>query len=520
VKDARSVTRATGILTAGTALSRITGLARVAALAYALGVTGTRLADTYNLANTTPNIIYELFLGGILTSVFIPVLVEIRTRKTGDPSALVSVFLVALAIVSALAAVAAPLVMRLYTFRVEDPVVRAAQLELATFLLRWFAPQIFFYGLAAIAQALLNVRGRFGAPSFAPVLNNLTVIATFLAFAHLMGEQGLDLSFRAKVLLGAGTTAGVVMQALILLPALRGEGLHFRLHPRDPAVSRGVRLSIYVVGYVLVNQLGYWVILALANRDPGGVTAYQVAYMFFLLPHSLFAVSLHTALFPDLSSAAASADWESYRRWFAFGVRGVAYLLAPAAFGYLVLAEPVTHLVLVRGLAKPQDAVLVASVLRAFALGLVFFSSFQFLTRCFYSLPDTRTPTVVNAATVTVNTLANLPLFAWLGVRGLALGHAIGYTTGALLLLVLLHRKVPGGLGLRVLLVPLVKISLVAAAMGACVWAIAAALPDVDVLVVTVCVGAGAILYLAFSLVAGLSERAIVVDQLPWARRR
>jgi putative peptidoglycan lipid II flippase len=342
-------------MTVGTGLSRLTGLVRVAAMTYALGVTGTRLADTYNLANTTPNIIYELFLGGILTAVFIPVLIEARERRIGDQSALVSVSLVALAAVSAVAAVAAPFVMRMYTFRIADPQIREAQLELASFLLRWFAPQIFFYGVSGIAQALLNVRGRFSPPAFAPVLNNLVVTATLIAFARVVASNSLDLTLGAKTLLGAGTTAGVVLQAVVLLPFLRGDGLRFRPDVSDPAVRRAVRLAAYVVGYVIVNQAGLWVVLALANGVRGGVTAYQVAFIFLQLPHGLFAVSLVTALFPDMTRAVAAADWDTYRHWFAVGSRGVFYLLAPAAIGYGLLARPITRLVLARGVAGLRE---------------------------------------------------------------------------------------------------------------------------------------------------------------------
>ena len=219
------VSRASGLMTAFTAMSRATGLLRVAAMTYAVGVSATRLADTYNLANTTPNIVYELFLGGIFTAVFVPVLVDIRTKGQGEKSALVTVSLLVLAVVSVLTAVVAPLIIRIYTFRIADPATRAAQLELATYLLRWFAPQIFFYGLSAVAQALLNVRGRFGAPAFAPVLNNVAVTAMFFFYARVITEHGLHLSTRARITLGAGTTAGVVLQAIVLIPYLRGDGL-------------------------------------------------------------------------------------------------------------------------------------------------------------------------------------------------------------------------------------------------------------------------------------------------------
>ncbi len=504
--------RATGLMTIGTGLSRLTGLLRVASMTFALGVTGTKLADTYNLANTTPNIIYELFLGGILTAVFVPVLIETRERRRGDPSALISVSLLALAIVSALAAIGAPFVMRIYTFRISDPETRAAQLELATFLLRWFAPQIFFYGLSGIAQALLNVRGKFSAPAFAPVLNNLVVAGTLITYARVIGSEQLDLSVGAKTLLGAGTTAGVVLQALVLLPALRGNGLHFKLDVRDPAVTRVLRLAVFVIGYVVINQIGFWVVLALANGVQGGVTAYQVAFIFLQLPHGLFAVSLITALFPDLSRAATGADWDRYRRAFGTGVRGVFYLLAPAAVGYGLLAEPITRLVLARGVAGIRDADAVASVLQAFAVGLVFFSAFQLMTRCMYALGDTRTPTGINAIAVAVNTAVNVPLFAWLGVRGLGFGHAVGYATGAILLLVTLARRVPGGLALRSLVQPLARTAAIASAMGVCVWAIARYVPGGSTSVVGVSVGAGAILYLAFSQVARVEERSIVLD--------
>ena len=504
--------RATAVMAAGTALSRITGLGRVMALTFALGVTGTRLADTYSLANTTPNIIFELFLGGVFTAVFVPVLVEIRTRSQ-DASPLVSTSLLVLAAVSAMTAIAAPLVMRIYTFRIADPQVRAEVLDLASFLLRWFSPQIFFYGLSAIAEALLNVRRRFGPPKFAPVLNNLIAIATLLVFAQAFGQRGLDLGLGAKTLLGAGTTAGVVLQAIVLVPMLRGEGLRFRPSLSDAGVRRVLRLSVFVVGYVVVNQAGLWFVLALATRVVGGVTAYQIAFMFLQLPHGLFAVSLISALLPDLASAAQRRDWVGYRRSLAHGIRGVAYLLLPAAVGYWLLAEPITRLLLVRGVAGARDAALVAGVLRAFAVGLVFFSLFQLLTRSFYALQDTRSPMLLNALAVGIHTIVNVPLFAWLGVRGLAYGHAIAYAVGSVALLSALHTRI-GGLGLREHVPALVRIGVGTAVMGVGVAAADALIGEGDVVRTVVAVGVGAVLYLSFSQVAGVPERRILLPRV------
>jgi putative peptidoglycan lipid II flippase len=503
--------RASGLMTIATALSRVTGLVRVAAMTYALGVTATRLADTYNLANTTPNIVYELVLGGVFTAVFVPVLVEIRTTERGSRSALVTVSMIVLAVASILTAVAAPLVIRIYTFRIADPATRAAQLQLATYLLRWFAPQIFFYGVWSIAQALLNVRGRFGPPAFTPVVNNVAVTAMFVAYARVIGQHGLHISPTARVTLGAGTTAGVVLQAILLVPYLRGDGLRFRARFTDPAVRRVAKLSAFVVGYVVINQIGFWVVLALANGRRGGVTAFTIAFMFFQVPHALFAVSLLTALFPDISQAAADGDWDAYRGWFASGVRGVAYLLLPATAGYLLLARPITRLILARGFANAHDALLVAGVLQALTIGLIFFSLFQLLTRSFYALHDTRTPTALNAVAVAVNTGINFPLFAWLGVAGLGYAQSIAYAVGAALLAWRLAVRVPGGLRLQELARPIGRMLAAAAAMGAIVALVALARPFDDALTVTIAVLAGAILYLAFSQVAGIEERELLL---------
>jgi putative peptidoglycan lipid II flippase len=512
--DAPRLYRAAGVMTIGTALSRLTGLVRLAAMTAALGVTAGKLADTYNLANTTPNIVYELFLGGILTSVFVPVLIEARERQRGDQSALVSVSLLALGVISALAAVGAPLIMRIYTFRVDDPVLRAQQLELATFLLRWFAPQIFFYGVSAIAEALLNVRGRFGPPKFAPVLNNLVVTATLFAFARMVTAPTLELDTTAKMLLGAGTTAGVVLQAIVLLPFLRGERLRPRFDFRDPSVVRVLRLSVFVIGYVAINQIGLWVVLALANGVRGGVTAWQVAFIFFQLPHGLFAVSLHSALFPDLSRAAGIGDWDAFRQRLSTGLRGVAFLNLPAAIGYAVLAHPITRLIVAHGVAEARDAAAVANVLRVVAIGLVFYSSFALFVRAFFALQDTRTPALLNAASVVVQIALSVPLFFWIGVRGLALAHASSYIVGVVLQASVLHRRVPGGLHLGSLAAPLTRIVVAAAGMGLGVWGLTALLNAADVVVVAAGVGAGAILYLAFSQVAGVDERQMVLQLL------
>ena len=199
-------------MSVGITLSRVTGFLRLSAMAYAIGVAQTRLADAYNVANNTPNIVYELVLGGVLTSVFVPVFVEWlqeRGQEEADELARRVVTLAAIVLtgIMLLGIVAAPVIVRLYTLRVSGP-GSDAERALATFFLRWFMPQIVFYGIGAIANGLLNANGRFMATMFAPILNNLVVIGTFIAFAAMHGPgvptpDGLTTAQRYVLALGA-----------------------------------------------------------------------------------------------------------------------------------------------------------------------------------------------------------------------------------------------------------------------------------------------------------------------------
>ena len=445
--------RNTAVMSVGTALSRVTGFLRLSAMAYALGIAETRLADAYNIANITPNIVYELALGGILTSVFLPVFVEwlqSRGREAAWDVArkVLGIAAVSLSIITVLGIVLAPWVIRLYTVGVPDGQRHAVE-DLASFFLRWFMPQIVFYGIGAVATGLLNAHRRFAVPMFAPILNNLIVIATFLTFAAMSRPgQAVLATGPQKLVLAIGTTLGVVMMTVALWPSLRRLGFRFRWRPgwMDEAVVRIGHLAKWVVVYVVANQLGYLVVLILAARVKGGYTAYAAAFMLFQLPHAIFVVSVFTALLPAMSSRWVDGDRDAFRELLARGIRWTAVIVVPAALGYLVLAVPIVRLLLQHGVAGPRSTDLVAGVLVFFSLGLFSFSTFQLLLRAYYSMQDTRTPALVNIAAVCLNVLVDLVLVLALGmgVRGLALGHAIAYTFGSIGLLALIRRRLGG----------------------------------------------------------------------------
>src|SRR5438477_467990 len=201
-------------------------MVRLAAMAYALGFD--RLADSYNLANTTPNIVYELLLGGVLSATLVPIFVEHREKGDDEAtSAVVTVVGVALVLLTGLGIIIAPAVVRLYSLRLSGATA-AAQQHVATDLLRMFMPQMLFYGITAIATALLNAHRRFAAPAVTPVFNNLLVTAIFLAVPHLVRGhltlESVEHDPGTLLLLGLGTTAGIAARALPLWPAVRPAG--------------------------------------------------------------------------------------------------------------------------------------------------------------------------------------------------------------------------------------------------------------------------------------------------------
>ncbi|HEX2046411.1 MAG TPA: murein biosynthesis integral membrane protein MurJ [Acidimicrobiales bacterium] len=446
--------RSAAVMAVGTTLSRITGLGRLVAMAFALGVTESRLADSYNIANTMPNVIYELILGGVLTSVFIPVLVEeMRKRRDDDAedsvSALVTTSVLVVVALSVLAVVAAPWLIRLFTFRLSG-VEQAEQQALATFFLRIFAPQIAFYGIAAVAGGLLNAHDRFAVPMFAPIANNVVVIATFLAFAAIVSgtpdEAGVATDLAQKLLLAVGTTGGVAVMALAHWPAVRKlpGGLHFRPDFRHPAVRKLARLSLWTLGYVVANQLSFGVGLVLANGVQGGPTAMFTAFAFFQLPYGVAAVSIMTALVPRMSAQAVEGDEDGFRASVSTGMRLMGLLLLPATAFYLVLSRPLITTLLEHGVMTASSSRLVAEVLDMFALGLVPFSFYLLLLRAFYARQDAKTPTLVNVVLNTVYAVFSLILFPAFRVQGLALAHSLCYVTGAVLAGVLLSRRIGG----------------------------------------------------------------------------
>jgi len=521
------LSRATAGMAVATFFSRLTGFGRVVALAYALGFT--RFTDSYNLANTTPNIIYDLVLGGILASFIVPVFVEHLTTRDEDDSweaisVVVTAALLVLVGVTLLFVVIAPAVIHLYSFRLKGAAAHDQQ-EVATALLRMFAPQILFYGMTALIAAVLNARHKFVLPMATPILNNIIVIGVLLLVPHMASKPELTNLHAVRndtgllLFLGLGTTLGVAVQAFALIPALRrvAPRLRFRWDPRAAVLRQVLRLSGWTFGYVISNQVAFWIALILANGTEGGISAYSAAYIFFQLPYGILAVSILTALTPDLAERWSRRDLTGFRQRMGTGMRTGALVLLPAAVGYMVLARPLVRLLLEHGNLSKAGADLTADVLFWFALGLPAFSLYLLFVRGYTSMQDTRTPFLINLAENVVLIALDLVLYPAMGVTGLALGFSLSYVFAAVVAGWDLRRRTgslaDAGTGAAV-----VRIAVASAVMGAIVAVASIGINDTRGIElaarVLASVAVGVVTFVGIAWALGVRELTVFTRQL------
>ncbi|MFG2570470.1 murein biosynthesis integral membrane protein MurJ [Streptomyces sp. NPDC048567] len=450
-----SVLRSGAVMAAGSLVSRATGFIRSAVVVAALG-TGLR-ADGYTVANTVPNILYMLLIGGALNAVFVPELVRAAKEHSDGGAAytdrLLTLCTVGLLALTALAVLGAPLIIQVYA-----PTYDGDQAELTIALARYCLPQILFYGLFTLLGQVLNARDRFGAMMWTPVLNNLVIIAVFgLYLWTAAGSDGALTSAQAQWL-GWGTTAGIAVQSLALVPSLRAA--KFRWRPRfdwrGSGLTRPLRAAGWLVMLVLTNQAAYWVITRLATASGqhaadqnlaggAGYTAYSYAYQLWVVPQGIVTVSLVTALMPRMSRAAAGGDLAGVRRDLSYALRTSAAVVVPAAALLLALAPWVMGSVFGYGRTGPADITVMAGMMAAFAPGLIAFSGQYVLSRGFYAMSDTRTPFLLNLVIAALNAglsvAAYLALPARWAVTGMAGAYSVALLTGFAVTAYVLHRR-------------------------------------------------------------------------------
>jgi len=471
-----SVSRAAAGMGVATAISRGFGFVRVLVVAAVLGTT--YLGNTFQAANSTSNVLFELLAAGALSAVLVPTFVSLLDQGGDDEAnrlagGLLWVALCGLGAVTVAGVVGAPLIARVLTANVDDPAIATEQRELATFLLRFFVPQVLLYAYGTVATAWLYARRRFAITALAPIGNTVVIVAALVAFRVAAGpEPGLDLSSGERMLLVVAGTGGVIAYVATLVGAAARTG--FRLWPRrprrDPALGRLLRLAAW--GVLLHANAGLLLSAALVfgNGVAGGVVAYQVAFVFFLAPYAVLAQPIHTAVLPELARQAAHGDTSAFASTVRWALDRMTVLVVPVAAAMAALALPAMRVVAF-GEARAQGPGLIAAALVGLAFGLLPYGALLLLARAYYALGDSRTPAVVAivSALVGVATMAGLAL-ATQGqarVAALGIGHSVAYLVGAAALAFSLARR----LG-RPIVARMLPASLSAAGLLACMaWA-------------------------------------------------
>ncbi|HEX8631766.1 MAG TPA: murein biosynthesis integral membrane protein MurJ [Catenuloplanes sp.] len=435
-------------------ISRLTGFARTAVIVAALG--GYLVGDAYATAQLFPGMVYELLLGGILTSVVIPVLVR---RRGSDPDRgeaytqrLLTLTVLTLGVATVLTVFAAPVLAVLYAGANKPEAFR----ELVTNLSYLMLPIMFFSGVSALFSGILNTRGHFAAPMWTPILNNLVVIGAGGLYIALFGATAIQpqqMTPGRIAVIGGGTLLGVIVQAIGLWPALRRVGFRWRwrFDFRALGLAELGRLGGWVFCYVAVSQVGVLVLMRLLNEASGagtnaGPLIYNAAFLLLMMAHGIVAVSIITALMPRMSAAAADGRFAELSADLSQGSRMAAAVLAPIAVCYAVLSGPIPVVLFENGAYNRDNSLTTSLVLLMAALALVPFAISQLFTFALYALTDTKAAAMINIPVVALRIGVQVALFYWLDrqftAAGLMVGNAVSYLLAVALSAMFLRSRI------------------------------------------------------------------------------
>lgn len=519
----------------GTVFSRVTGFARTIMLAAALGTH--LLGDAYQTANNVAFIVNDLLIGGLLASVFVPFLVKRRMHDTDGGKAtedrLFTTGLLALLLITVVAIAGSEILIRIYAGGFEPQ-----QHEVAVQLARFLMAQIFFIGGSGIASAMLNARKHLVAPMWAPVLNNLTIIAVAALFLVVAGPGTTPETIQAEhiALLGLGTTVGQVIQCGILFWALRAAGFSWRprLDLRGSGMGEAMRAAGWMFVYIAIAQFGMLISTNVSTRagvmaaqagdgSGAGITAYKYAFMLFQLPYAIIAVTVITALLPRLSEHVAAGRRDQVRSDFSRGFRLSSALLVPISLAMVVFAIPFCVLIYAHGSTSVEDARAIGTILMVFSVMLLPFTLFQLQMRVFYAVGDTRTPALIAIPAEAVHAVSALSLLFLLPPRqivmGLPVAYGLYYIVGSLCAWLLLRRELHGMDGRRMVgtLVRLHVAAVPSVVAGVAVLVFAGQLPGVVLpAIVAIVVGGviGAVLYILTARWLNVTEVTTIVGMV------
>ena len=446
--------RASSVMAVGTIISRITGFIGGVIMIATLGTA--LLADAFNVANTMPNILYNLLVGGALTAIFVPQLVRAFDDTDGGhlfASRLVTTISGILLALVVIGVIFAPQLVYIYAPSFSTPGFETER-EIAIAFTRYCLPQIFFLGLFTMLGQVANARGSFAPLMWAPIANNLVVIVVFSAFLLKWPNVSVDSITDTQIqILGWGTTAGIIIQALILIPVVKKSGIRIRPKWGVAGLGKSFSLAGWTLVYVLISQIGYLITVnvattaAVESAKAGittgvGFTPFKNAYLIMLLPYSIVTISIVTALLPHMSKLAINKKIDDVKDQLLRAIKTVGVLTIPSSVAFLLFGPLITE-VLFFGIDK-NDGIYIGYVLSALSLGLVAFSINLVLIRGFNAFEDTRTQVwsilIINIISVGLSYLflAILPS-DWVTV-GLGFAFSASYLIGLFITLRLLKK--------------------------------------------------------------------------------
>jgi putative peptidoglycan lipid II flippase len=481
----RSLARSSAVMASGTVASRVLGFLRASLL---LAVVGTGLSgDAFDVANTLPNQFYLLLAGGVLNAVLVPQITKAATHDDGGHefvNRLLTLSFTLVAIATVVVTALAPVLVRLFSQGWDEQTI-----ALSTTFAVICIPQILFYGLYTLLGQVLNARGQFAAYMWAPTVANVVAIAGLLWFRLRFPTQpGVDAWTSRMVWVLAGTaTLGVAAQALVLIVPLRRSGFRFR--PvwgfRGVGLHSASRVALWTFAALAVSQLGFVVtskVLTRANdlmtsqhlEGGAGKAAYSGAFLLFMLPHSLITLSLVTALFTRMSTAAHAGRTDEVVSDFGRGLRMPAVLLVPGTVAAVLLGNAAVHLAYFGNTEAQTHAI--AQVMIAMMLGLVPFGWLYLIQRVYYAYEDAKTPFYLQLVVTVVATVVNLYAFTvdptragiWVGI-----GQTVSNLAAALVGFLLLRRRL-GLLRLRSTVRLYVRLAVASLTAGLVCWPLVA----------------------------------------------
>ncbi|RRR99640.1 murein biosynthesis integral membrane protein MurJ [Glycomyces terrestris] len=497
----KNVVRSSLLMGAGSLVSRITGFGRTVVISAAIGAG--LLGNSYTTAQYFPQMIYELVLGGVFASIIMPLFVKAHKNDADGGDAFAQRLLTLAALVLGAAALLVTLGAPLIARAMAEP----AQYALVTEFSYLMLPALLLYGLFAILSGVLNSREHFGAPMWVPIINNLVVITVgavfFLVYTRDAvpgpgGELFADadqVTTGMVVLLGGGTTAGVLIQVLCLAPALRRAGFRWRLRFDFRALPlREIRrMAAWTLLFVVANQIAVMAVIKVANAAAGdaveggpfvpGTTVYNNAYLMMMMAHGIVAVSVITALMPRMTRAADDRRWAELTDHLSSGIRLASFLLVPIAAVFVALHEPVAMAIFQWGAYDHTMAVATGQALLMVGIVLLPFSISQLQIYAFYAQTDTKTVGLFNLPVIAIRIGGYLLAFAFLPLEwvvvGLLAANGVSYLVSLLLSMSLLRKRV-GLLGMRRTASGLVRTTAAAALAGAAAYGGWLVWPDVS----------------------------------------